>query len=31
VERYASRYRQPRPNPMRVAVRIEVDRFLGNV
>lgn len=31
VERYALRYRQPRPNPSRVAVRIEVDRFLGNV
>ena len=28
VERYASRYRQPRPNPQRVALRIEVDRFL---
>lgn len=28
VERYASRYRQPRPNPERVALRIEVDRFL---
>ena len=29
VERYASRYRQPRPNPERVALRIEVDRFLA--
>jgi PPOX class probable F420-dependent enzyme len=28
VERYAARYRQPRPNPDRVALRIEVDRFL---
>src|SRR4051794_23127452 len=28
VERYASRYRQPRDNPARVAVRIEVERFL---
>jgi F420H(2)-dependent biliverdin reductase len=28
MDRYASRYRQPRPNPLRVAVRIEVDRFL---
>ena len=28
---YATRYRQPRVNPERVAVRIEVDRFLGNV
>lgn len=27
-ERYASRYRTPQPNPMRVAVRIEVERFL---
>ena len=26
VERYASRYRQPRPNPERVALRIEVTR-----
>jgi PPOX class probable F420-dependent enzyme len=29
-ERYAARYRVPRPNPQRVAVRIEVDRFLGS-
>lgn len=28
VERYAVRYRTPRPNPSRVALRIEVDRFL---
>ncbi|MGB0099550.1 MAG: PPOX class F420-dependent oxidoreductase [Nocardioides sp.] len=28
MERYASRYRQPRPNPQRVGLRIEVDRFL---
>lgn len=27
-ERYAARYRTPRPNPQRVALRIEVDRFL---
>src|SRR4051794_4077031 len=27
-ERYAARYRTPRPNPDRVALRIEVDRFL---
>lgn len=27
-ERYAARYRVPRPNPARVALRIEVDRFL---
>ena len=26
--RYASRYREPRQNPQRVAVRIEVERFL---
>ena len=28
VERYAGRYRQPRENPTRVALRIEVDRFV---
>lgn len=28
VDRYAARYRQPKPNPLRVALRIEVDRFL---
>lgn len=28
VERYATRYRQPKPNPLRVALRIEVSRFL---
>lgn len=28
VERYASRYRTPQPNPLRVAIRIEVERFL---
>ena len=27
-ERYASRYRTPKPNPLRVAVRIEIERFL---
>ncbi|MFC7492680.1 MULTISPECIES: pyridoxamine 5'-phosphate oxidase family protein [unclassified Nocardioides] len=27
-ERYAARYRTPRPNPTRVALRIDVDRFL---
>ena len=27
-ERYAARYRVPRPNPARVALRIEVERFL---
>jgi len=30
VECYASRYRTPRPNPARVAIRIEVDRFLAS-
>lgn len=30
VERYAARYRQPRENPARVAIRIEVDRFLSS-
>jgi F420H(2)-dependent biliverdin reductase len=28
VERYAGRYRQPRANPTRVAVRLTVDRFV---
>ena len=28
VERYAARYRQPRPNPERVAIRIDVDRIV---
>ncbi|GAA1737952.1 pyridoxamine 5'-phosphate oxidase family protein [Microbacterium paludicola] len=27
-ERYAARYRTPRPNPERVAIRVEIDRFL---
>lgn len=31
MDRYALRYRQPQPNPLRVALRIEVERFLGNV
>ena len=31
VERYAGRYRQPRDNPERVALRIELDRVIGNV
>ena len=31
VERYARRYRQPRENPDRVALRIEVERVIGNV
>ena len=28
VERYAARYRQPRDNPARVAIRVSVDRVL---
>ena len=28
--RYAERYRQPRPNPERVVILVEVDRILGN-
>jgi PPOX class probable F420-dependent enzyme len=28
MDRYAARYRTPKPNPLRVALRIEVDRFL---
>ena len=28
VDRYYARYRQPRPNPSRVALRIQIDRFL---
>jgi PPOX class probable F420-dependent enzyme len=28
VERYAARYRQPRENPTRVAIRVEVERIL---
>ncbi len=30
VERYAGRYRQPRDNPTRVALRLEVTRFLSS-
>lgn len=30
VERYAGRYRQPRVNPERVAIRITVERFVGS-
>ncbi len=30
VERYAARYRVPRPNPDRVALRIKVDRILSS-
>jgi F420H(2)-dependent biliverdin reductase len=31
VRRYAERYRVPRENPARVAIRISVDRVIGNV
>jgi PPOX class probable F420-dependent enzyme len=31
VRRYAERYRQPRENPDRVALRIEVSAVIGNV
>ncbi|ALJ20995.1 PPOX class F420-dependent oxidoreductase [Microbacterium sp. No. 7] len=30
VELYAARYRQPRPNPERVVLRIRVERVLGS-
>lgn len=30
-ERYAERYRQPRPNPRRVVLEVSVDRVLGLV
>jgi len=30
VERYAARYRTPRPNPARVAIEITVTRILGS-
>jgi PPOX class probable F420-dependent enzyme len=30
VELYAGRYRQPRPNPDRVALRVDVARFLAS-
>lgn len=31
VERYAARYREPRPNPERVVIAIEVTSVLGNL
>lgn len=31
VRRYAQRYRQPRENPARVALRIEITKAIGNV
>lgn len=30
VRRYAERYREPRPNPERVVIVIEVDRVMGH-
>ncbi|WP_127505840.1 pyridoxamine 5'-phosphate oxidase family protein [Actinoplanes solisilvae] len=30
VERYAARYRTPRPNPARVAIEVTVTRILGS-
>lgn len=30
VRRYAERYRQPRPNPTRVTILVDVDRVLGH-
>ena len=29
VERYAARYREPRPNPERIAIEVSVDRITG--
>lgn len=29
--RYAERYREPRPNPERIVILIDVDRIVGNV
>ena len=31
VRRYAERYRQPRENPARVAIRITITSVIGNV
>lgn len=31
VRRYAERYRQPRPNPDRVAIRVALTSVIGNV
>jgi PPOX class probable F420-dependent enzyme len=31
VRRYAERYRQPRPNPERVALRVQITEVIGNV
>jgi PPOX class probable F420-dependent enzyme len=31
VQHYASRYRQPRPNPDRVAIHISIDKTIGSI
>ena len=31
VERYAVRYKQPKPNPRRVALRVAITRVVGNL
>jgi F420H(2)-dependent biliverdin reductase len=31
VRRYAERYRQPRENPRRVALRVSLTRVVGNL
>lgn len=31
VERYAARYRQPRVNPTRVVIEVDITRVLGNL
>jgi hypothetical protein len=31
VRRYAERYREPRPNPLRVVIEITITRVLGSV
>ena len=31
VRMYASRYRNPRPNPKRVAVRVTVEKIIGSI
>jgi PPOX class probable F420-dependent enzyme len=30
VDLYAARYRQPRPNPLRVVLEIEIDKWMGS-
>jgi PPOX class probable F420-dependent enzyme len=31
VRHYASRYRQPRPNPNRVAIQLSIDKVIGSI